>query len=126
MFTRSEHDLEIILEAVKNGDPSLRFNEQAYPGRIGEILNEISASLQLTRKQIAQHQIYYSYILDIVPSGIIVMNSDNKIITVNKAALKIFNHPVLGSFLRVSEKYPKEAAVLSQMGNGDTTTISIE
>ncbi|MDE5837602.1 MAG: hypothetical protein K2H39_00965, partial [Paramuribaculum sp.] len=125
LFSKSEKDLGIILEAVKNGDTTIHFNNVSYPGRIGEKLNEISATLHYTKLSIERNQTYFSYLLNQVPSGIFVANSVGKIFTVNKALLNIIRLPALGSVSRIYEIFPQAAETIATLGEGDIASVDI-
>lgn len=125
LFSRSDRDLGIILEAVRNGDTTLSFNNAFYPGKIGEKLNEISETLHYTRLAIVRNQTYFSYLLDQVPSGVFVADFAGKIYTFNTALLNIFGLPAIGSISRISEIYPQAADILANLGNEDKASINI-
>lgn len=122
---RSDKDLGIILDAVRNGDTTLHFNNISYPGKIGEKLNRISQTLHATRLAIVRNQTYYSLILNKVPSGVFVADSNGKILTINDSCLNMLEMEALGSLARLSESYPGAAKTIMSMRSGDTATITL-
>ncbi len=122
---RSDRDLGIILDAVKNGDTTLHFNTISYPHKIGEKLNRISQTLHATRLVIVRNQTYYSLILNKVPSGVLVADNNGKIVTVNDSCLNMLEMEALGSLVRIKELYPAAADTLMAMRSGESATISL-
>ncbi|MDE6264820.1 MAG: GHKL domain-containing protein [Paramuribaculum sp.] len=122
---RSDKDLGIILDAVRNGDTTLHFNNISYPGKIGEKLNRISQTLHATRLAIVRNQTYYSLILNKVPSGVFVADSKGKILTINDSCLNMLEMEALGSLARLSESYPGASKTIMSLRSGDTATITL-
>jgi nitrogen fixation/metabolism regulation signal transduction histidine kinase len=85
------------LEAIRNNDYSFRLPADALGGAksLQQTLNEFGKLMGEQKQAMEQHERFYEQILSSVTTGVIVLNDQNKIVQVNKAATTLFDLPVL-------------------------------
>lgn len=83
---RKDANLRLLLEALKNGDASLRFSSSRS---VNVTLNRIADILGAISRRAEQADRYYGLILDQTDTGIIVADTDGTIRTCNAAALRL-------------------------------------
>lgn len=101
LYIRSQKRLKescnLILEAIRNNDYSFRLPADALGGAksLQQTLNEFGKLMGEQKQAMEQHERFYEQILSSVTTGVIVLNDQNKIVQVNKAATTLFDLPVL-------------------------------
>lgn len=125
LFNRSDNDMTMLIEAVKNRDTSLRFGKNKRYGHIAPKLNRIAEMLHDARKRIAEEQEYYGMILSHVPVGVLVADEKGCVITVNSTCLKLLGLSVLTSLARLDNITAGLAAKVESLSNGDTMTFTV-
>lgn len=83
---RKDANMQLLLEALENGDTSVRFRSNRSVNRT---LNRIADILGVMRRKAEQADRYYGMILDQADTGIIVADSHGLISTCNSAALRL-------------------------------------
>lgn len=89
---RKDANVRLLLEALENGDTSVRFRRNRSVNRI---LNRIAEILGAARCQAEQADLYYGVILDKADVGMIVADSRGFVTTCNASALKLLGLTVL-------------------------------
>ncbi|MDE5687631.1 MAG: GHKL domain-containing protein [Paramuribaculum sp.] len=125
LFNRSDNDMTMLIEAVKNRDTSLRFGKNKRFGHIAPKLNQIAEMLHEARKRIAEEHKYYGMILSHVPVGVFVADEKGCVITVNSACLKLLGLSVLTSLARLDNITMGLTAKVESLANGDTMTFTV-
>lgn len=108
---RKSANLNLLLEALQNGDSSVRFRANRSVNRT---LNRIAGILGEARRKAEQTDLYYGLILDQVDIGMIVMDQRGFVSTCNAAAVRLLGLMALthvSQLARIDPSLP--AAVLA-------------
>lgn len=123
-MSRSDRDVELLLDAVKNNDISIRLTNP--DSRVARSLNQIADILHRERRKAAESECTYSMILQAVSAGVIVTDSRGYVVKINDAALRMFGFEVLTHIDRMAAIDPELPSVLagSRAGSRFQMTVS--
>lgn len=96
-YKKYNENILFLLNALENGDYSFRFSSTKLSIREKEFnktLNRIKEILTNARKEVIENEKFLSLIVESVSTGIIIMDENGYINTVNKATLDILGLPV--------------------------------
>ncbi len=132
LYIRSQKKLKescnLILEAIRNNDYSFRLPADSLGGAksLQQTLNEFGKLMGEQKQAMEQHERFYEQILSSVTTGIIVLNDQNKIVQVNKAATTLFDLPVLVTISQL-KKFGAETIVrIFDMQAGEKKQIQLK
>lgn len=117
---RKDANLRLLLEALKNGDTSLRFSSSRSVNRT---LNRIADILGAMSRRAEQADRYYGLILDQTDTGIIVVGANGNISTCNAAALRLLGLNTLTHVSQLSRIDPSLPAAMDSAEPGQRHTI---
>ena len=120
---RTDSQVRLLLEAVKNSDTSLRFSSN--DSRVTRSLNEIAAILHRVRLTAAESERTYSLILSAVSAGVIVIDSKGYVNKINEAALSLLALEVLTHTDRLQALNPDFPAMLRNARAGARLQLSL-
>ena len=120
---RTDSQVRLLLEAVKNSDTSLRFSSN--DSRVTRSLNEIAAILHRVRRTAAESERTYSLILSAVSAGVIVIDSKGYVSRINEAALSLLGLEVLTHIDRLQALNPDFPAMLRNARAGARLQLSL-
>ena len=120
---RTDSQVRLLLEAVKNSDTSLRFSSN--DSRVTRSLNEIAAILHRVRLTAAESERTYSLILSAVSAGVIVIDSKGYVSKINEAALSLLGLEVLTHIDRLQALNPDFPAMLRNARAGARLQLSL-
>lgn len=117
--SRKNASLRLLLEALENGDTSVRFSNNR---NVNRTLNRIADILGVMRRRAEQADHYYGMIFDQAHTGIIVADSNGRISTCNAAALKLLGLNALTHISQLSrvDKSLPEAFDSAEAGRRQT------
>lgn len=98
----SRRKLELLLEAIENGDTTVRFRSRKG-NSVNTILNRINGILSRIRRDAAERERYYELIVDSVDSGIMVVDGSGHVIRCNDTACRLFGLEIVTHVRRLSE-----------------------
>ncbi len=109
-YTQNARKLTFLLDAIENDDPAIRFNEETTRTedlQVNRTLNRIARLLYNVKMETAQREKYYELILNVVDTGVLVLNADGAVHQKNGEALRLLGLEVLthvSQLARVSEE----------------------
>lgn len=112
--------LRLLLEALKNGDTSLRFSTSRSVNRT---LNHIADILGAMSRRAEQADRYYGLILDQTETGIIVAGANGTIRTCNAAALRLLGLKTLTHVSQLARIDPSLPDAFDSAEPGQRNTI---
>lgn len=116
-------DVDLLLEAVKNSDTSLRFTE---PGsRVAQSLNQIARILHRERCKAAESERTYSLILESVSAGVMVVDARGYVVKINGGALRMLGLEVLTHIDRLAVIDHKLPSMLRDSRAGNRFHIKV-
>jgi nitrogen fixation/metabolism regulation signal transduction histidine kinase len=125
------HNIIFLLDALDNGDYSFHFSETRISRRekeLNRVMNRIKEILTNAREEVIESEKFLSIIVETVPVGIILMNEQGGITTVNRTVLQWFGLPSLthvNQLGRVNETWPGMFAGL-RPGDSQQLTVANE
>lgn len=99
-------NMQLLFEAVENGDYTLRFAEKSKHGKkvINHWLNRIKEVLQRARDEQMEHERYFEMVLNATATGLLVVDDRDNILMHNQAALRLFNTDILTHLRQIPAK----------------------
>lgn len=99
-------NMQLLFEAVENGDYTLRFAEKSKHGKkvINHWLNRIKEVLQRARDEQMEHERYFEMVLNATATGLLVVDDRDNILMYNQAALRLFNTDILTHLRQIPAK----------------------
>lgn len=99
-------NMQLLFEAVENGDYTLRFAEKSKHGKkvINHWLNRIKEILQRARDEQMEHERYFEMVLNATATGLLVVDDRDNILMHNQAALRLFNTDILTHLRQIPAK----------------------
>lgn len=99
-------NMQLLFEAVENGDYTLRFAEKSKHGKkvINHWLNRIKEVLQRARDEQMEHERYFEMVLNATATGLLVVDDRDNILMHNQAALRLFNTDILTHLKQIPAK----------------------
>lgn len=98
----SRRKLELLIEAIENGDTTIRFPVRGTKS-VNAMLNRINAMLSRMRRDAAERERYYELIVDSVESGIMVVDAKGYVVRCNDAACRLFGMETVTHLKRLAE-----------------------
>lgn len=97
LYNRINKKISFLFNAIENGDYSFHFDDSVGSKREQELLstmNRIKEILSDTKQEIIEKEKFYTLIFDNVSTGIIVLDTQNNIHSVNQSSLRLLGLPV--------------------------------
>ncbi|WP_029905008.1 PAS domain-containing sensor histidine kinase [Prevotella sp. 10(H)] len=97
-YSKFNQNILFLLNALDNGDYSFNFAETKMSKReeeLNRMMNRIKDILTKARKEVIENEKFLSLIVESVPTGIIILDQHNNILTTNRAINDILGMPVL-------------------------------
>lgn len=116
LMNRTDNQVRLLLEAVRNSDTSLRFSSDNT--RVTRSLNEIASILHRVRQTAVESERTYSLILSAVSAGVMVIDSKGYVRKINEAALRLLSLDVLTHIDRLSAVNPDFPSMLLNAAPG--------
>ncbi len=123
IMNRTDSQVTLLLDAVRNGDTSLRFS--SHDTRVTRSLNEIASILHTVRKTAAESERTYSLILGAISAGVLVIDSKGYVSKVNEAALRLLGLEVLTHIDRLKAVSPDLPAMLTNASGGHRLHLTL-
>lgn len=117
---RKTSNLRLLLEALENGDTSVRFSRNRSVNRT---LNRIAEIIAGFRRRAEQADLYYGLILDKAEAGIIVVDSRGFVTVCNAAALRLLGLAVLTHLSQLSRIDPSLPEAMAAAEPGRRMTV---
>jgi len=127
-YKKYNQNIIFLLNALDNGDYSFHFSETEVSRREKElnmVMNRIKEILINAREEVMKNEKFLSVIIETVPVGMMLMDEQGGIITVNSTLLQWFGLPSLthvNQLGRVNESYPD---MFVRLRPGDSSQLSI-
>ncbi|MCF0163660.1 MAG: ATP-binding protein, partial [Bacteroidales bacterium] len=86
----SRQKLQFLLDAIQSGDFNFQFKTDGRKSGINSTLNRVRDILHEEEEKIRAREQYYSVIMDNLPIGIIVMDSEGRVFQKNSTLMKMF------------------------------------
>lgn len=105
--------------------PRISFEERSFRD-LSDAANRVSELIRASRFETEKQLKYFEFVVENNPAGMLILNNNNEIIQLNKAAkqlLKNENIPDLGS---LGKAFPGFADEIHKLKHGDQTTIKIK
>ncbi len=127
-YKKFNGNILFLLNALDNGDFSFHFSEDKLSQSEKELnvmLNRIKQILIGARKEVVENEKFLSLIVESVSTGIIIMDHNGHVQTVNQSALNLMGLPVfthINQLNNVNETFPD---LFRNLQVGDNTRIEI-
>ncbi len=120
LYRGSEQKVTRLLDAVDNNDGSFRFSvHDADSTTVNASLNRIAEILSRARAEVVRQERYFEHILNVVNTGILVLNSDGHIERTNRRALCLLEMEACTHLRRIADVSPELASLLAEGMPGD-------
>lgn len=114
IYRQSEQKVTRLLDAVENNDGSFRFNEKASDtAYVNKSLNRIAAILSRARAETVRQERYLEHILNVVSTGILVINAEGYVERTNRRALELLGMEACTHLRRIESVSPTLASLLA-------------
>lgn len=123
VMRRTDTQVHLLLDAVRNSDTSLRFSSDDT--RVTRSLNEIASILHRVRQAAAESERTYSLILAAVSAGVMVIDSKGYVSKINEAALRLLGLEVLTHIDRLGTVNPDFPAMLRDARTGSRLQLPL-
>ena len=103
VYQQSIRNVFFMLEAIRNGDHTMHFNENDTSGhhrQLNRILNQVNNILYDTKRDIARQEKYYEAILEHINTGVLVLTKDGRVQQLNSQTLRLLG---LDSFYHLKQ-----------------------
>lgn len=103
LYRRQSKKVLYLLDAIENGDTTLRFTEVTGSSNdrlVNKALNRVAHILYKVKSETVQREKYYELVLECVDTGIVVLNDDGAVYQKNSKALSLLG---LGIFTHISQ-----------------------
>ncbi len=97
-YTKISKNVTFLFNAIENGDYSFHFDDKIGTKRERElhsVMNRIKGILANTKRKVIEQEQFFSIVVENVSTGIIIINSNDQVKTVNQAALQLLKMPIL-------------------------------
>ena len=127
-YRKFNQNIIFLLDALNNGDYSFHFPETKLSAREKElnlVMNRISEILANAREEVVENEKFLSIIVETVPVGIIIMNEQGSITTVNRIVLQwfgLYSLTHVNQLGRVDETYPD---MFAKLRPGDSLQLTV-
>lgn len=121
--TRSDRCLKLLLDALRNGDTSVKFPETGSHARANAMLNEIRDIVADTAASAAAREKYYEVILDRINTGVMVIDGRGHVYRHNRAALRLLGLDVLTHVSQIARSSQNLAHVMTGAVTGRDYTV---
>lgn len=120
--------VNIMVEAVSNGDFTLRFGRELFGGdkAVNEALHRLSGIMRREKIDLAKRENYFSVVLKTVRTGIVAVSEDGFVKQVNAEALRILGLEVLTHVRQLERLDTQLAAQIMQMKGGESCHASFK
>jgi nitrogen fixation/metabolism regulation signal transduction histidine kinase len=125
-FNRTNRSLAYFFESIENDDTQLRFYSKKRNKaltRLYESMNRVNGLIAETKLQNQRNEQYYRALIQQSATGLIAMNTNNKIEIVNDKACELAGIMVPNNFSRLDKKNPELWDLLCNIKSGETRTI---
>lgn len=98
LFNRIPQKISYFFNAVENEDSTLRFPvdiNHAPTKEMNQSLNRVNSLIQEVKLQNREQEQYYSMLLELVVTGVVVLNSKGNILQANTSAKRLLNYTTL-------------------------------
>lgn len=124
--TRSDRCLKLLLDALRNGDTSVKFPETGSRARANAMLNEIRDIVASTAADTAAREKYYEVILDRIDTGVVVVDERGHVYRHNPAALRLLGLGVLTHVSQIARSNQNLAHVMTDTVTGRDYTVKTD
>ena len=121
--TRSDRSLRLLLDALRNGDTSVKFPETGSHARANAMLNEIRDIVAGTAAEAAAREKYYEVILDRIDTGVVVIDGRGHVYRHNRAALRLLGLDVLTHVSQIARSSQNLTHVMNGAATGRDYTV---
>lgn len=98
LYSKLTKNVVFLFNAIENGDYAFKFQENIGSMRERElhrVMNHIKDILAQTKREIVEQERFFSIVIENVSTGIIILNEQNQVQTVNHAAEQLLGLPIL-------------------------------
>ncbi len=128
LYTQNTRKLTFLLDAIENNDPAIRFDEETVKTenlQVNRTLNRIAHLLYNVKQETAQREKYYELILNVVDTGVIVLNSKGAVHQKNQEALKLIGLDVLTHVSQLARVSDELMQTIAHAMPGDKLQVQI-
>lgn len=115
---RSDRCLRLLLDALRNGDTSVKFPEYGSRAQANAMLNEIRDIVAAAAADTAARERYYEVILDRIDTGVVVVDGRGHVYRHNPAALRLLGLDVLTHVSQIARVNRNLAQVMTGPATG--------
>ncbi len=124
---RTARKLNLMVEAIGNGDFSLRFAHGRWgDDDVNNAIHRLSDLMRVEKLRIVKSENYYSEVLKAVRTGIVAIGADGFVKQVNAEALRIIGYEVLTHVSQFDRLTVGLSGKLVAMSDGDSIHVSFK
>lgn len=124
---RTARKLNLMVEAIGNGDFSLRFGRGHWgDDEVNNSMHRLSDLMRIEKLRIVKSENYYSEVLKAVRTGIVAVGEDGFVKQVNAEALRIIGYEVLTHVSQFDRLTPGLSGKLVAMSDGDSIHVAFK
>ena len=121
----SKQKLQFLLDAIQSGDFNFQFSMEGRNSGINATLNRVRDILHEEEEKIRAREQYYAVILDNLPIGIIVMDSEGRVFQKNSTLMKMFGLEVFTHINQLGFRGEELVSELMDIKPGETQDIKL-
>ncbi|MCL1942304.1 MAG: ATP-binding protein [Candidatus Azobacteroides sp.] len=112
-YNKFNKNILFLLNALDNGDYSFKFTEAKLSRRereLNQMMNRIKDILTKARQETIENEKFTSLVIESVPTGIIILDENNRVRMTNRAVNKLLGLPVfthINQLKVLDESYPQ-------------------
>lgn len=124
---RTAHKLNLMVEAIGNGDFSLRFAHGRWgDDDVNNAMHRLADLMRIEKLRIVKSENYYSEVLKAVRTGIVAVGKEGFVKQVNAEALRIIGYEVLTHVSQFDRLTPDLSSKLVAMSDGDSIHVAFK
>lgn len=127
-YKQNTDDIIFLLNAIENGDYSIRFSEPKGKQKrtlILDTLNRIKEILCAAREEIKANEHFLSIIMERIPLGIIIVGQKGRILNSNRAASKLIGINHLSRLEHLEHAAPKLLQLMNSLRPDNSSSIEL-
>lgn len=124
---RTARKLNLMVEAIGNGDFSLRFVHGRWgDDDVNNAMRRLADLMRIEKLRIVKSENYYSEVLKAVRTGIVAVGKEGFVKQVNAEALRIIGYEVLTHVSQFDRLTPDLSSKLVAMSDGDSIHVAFK
>jgi nitrogen fixation/metabolism regulation signal transduction histidine kinase len=127
-FKKFNQNIIFLLDALNNGDYTFHFSETKRSTRekeLNRVMNRIREILSNAREEVIENEKFLSIVIETVPVGLMIMDEQGGITSINRSALQWFGLSSLTHINQLGKENKTYPALFLKLRPGDSSQLTI-